>query len=204
MSVNIETIIDSLIGAFDEIVNVVQTNDYTNYCQLLPKLQFCMMKIFELGMRINLSKSDRHIDIVTDTSSSSVKEHHSDSADILENPEDNDEQRQVYFDQIIGCDEAKQSLYENVILPFTVSAETKAKLFTGITRGSSNIILHGPPGTGKTMLVEATACEAGAKLFVIRPSDILSKYQGESEKQLQSVFVRARQCKRAIIFFDGE
>jgi SpoVK/Ycf46/Vps4 family AAA+-type ATPase len=54
--------------------------------------------------------------------------------------------------------------------------------------------------------VQATATEAGAVFFAIRPSDVLSKYQGDSERYLRSVFDAARSVStgRAIVFFDGE
>jgi vacuolar protein-sorting-associated protein 4 len=58
-------------------------------------------------------------------------------------------------------------------------------------------------GTGKTSLAEAAAREASADFFCIRPSDILSKYQGESERFLRNLFEMARKRSRAVIFFDG-
>ena len=54
------------------------------------------------------------------------------------------------------------------------------------------------------MLAQATANEARAAFYAVRPSDILSKYQGESERYLKGVFRQARTHPRAIIFFDGE
>lgn len=89
--------------------------------------------------------------------------------------------RKLRFDDIVGYCGAKQQLYENVVLPLTLSADVKAQLFSGIRSGSGNVILHGPPGTGKTILCQAAAEEAGAVLINIRPSDILSKYQVRKE-----------------------
>jgi vacuolar protein-sorting-associated protein 4 len=51
--------------------------------------------------------------------------------------------------------------------------------------------------------LQATAAEARAAFFCIHPSDVLSKYQGESERYLKTVFQRARSQPRAIVFFDG-
>jgi vacuolar protein-sorting-associated protein 4 len=56
---------------------------------------------------------------------------------------------------------------------------------------------------GKTCLVQATAMESSAKLFSIRPSEVLSKYQGESERYISQLFENAQQLEKAIIFFDG-
>jgi len=52
--------------------------------------------------------------------------------------------------------------------------------------------------------VEATAVEAGALFLAVRPSDLLSKYQGESEKYLRGIFDTAKKSPKCIIFFDGK
>eukprot|EP01034_Spumella_vulgaris_P028175 gene28175-34991_t len=108
------------------------------------------------------------------------------------------------FDRIVGCDLAKQMLYENIVLPLSLSGDEKRTFFTGIRAGTGNVLLHGPPGTGKTLLAQATAAEAGAVFFAIRPSDVLSKYQGDSERYLRGVFDSARAVPtgKAIVFFD--
>ena len=110
----------------------------------------------------------------------------------------------VLFDDIIGNDDAKQSIFENIILPFRMPRERQLQIYSGIRQQPANILLYGPPGTGKTILVEAAAHEAGATLFTMRPSEILSMYQGESEKHLRNVFEKARATQRAIRFFDGK
>lgn len=110
--------------------------------------------------------------------------------------------QKILFENIVGNQDAKQALYENVVLPLTFSPELKKVVFAGIRKGAGNVLLHGPPGTGKTMLAQAAACEADAVLYSVRPSDILSKYQGESERFLQNLFEEARKQPRAIIFFD--
>ena len=92
---------------------------------------------------------------------------------------------------------------ENIVLPLTLSKEKAAEMFQGIRAGSGNVLLYGPPGCGKTMLMQAAAKEAGAKFYSIRPSDVLSKYQGESERFLSNLFASARSQTRAVIFFDG-
>jgi SpoVK/Ycf46/Vps4 family AAA+-type ATPase len=45
--------------------------------------------------------------------------------------------------------------------------------------------------------------ESSAKLFSIRPSEVLSKYQGESERYISQLFENAQKLEKAIIFFDG-
>ena len=56
---------------------------------------------------------------------------------------------------------------------------------------------------GKTCLAQATATESASVLYSVRPSEILSKYQGESERFISTLFESAKKMERAIIFFDG-
>lgn len=64
------------------------------------------------------------------------------------------------------------------------------------------LLLHGPPGCGKTLIAKAVANESGARFFDIAGPEIISKYYGESEKHLREIFERAREEGPAIIFID--
>ena len=64
------------------------------------------------------------------------------------------------------------------------------------------ITFTGPPGTGKTMLAKAVACEAGANFINITASDISSKWFGEAEKCAKAVFTLAAKISPAVIFID--
>lgn len=65
------------------------------------------------------------------------------------------------------------------------------------------VLMFGPPGTGKTLLARAIAGEIGAVLFNIASADLLSKWQGDSEKAVRSLFDAAlNQDKPAVIFMD--
>uniref|UniRef100_A0A7N0TP70 AAA+ ATPase domain-containing protein n=1 Tax=Kalanchoe fedtschenkoi TaxID=63787 RepID=A0A7N0TP70_KALFE len=66
----------------------------------------------------------------------------------------------------------------------------------------SGILLHGPPGCGKTLLAMAVSGEAGANFIHIKGAELLNKYCGESEKAVRALFSRARTCTPCIIFFD--
>lgn len=112
------------------------------------------------------------------------------------------EHSKILFEDVIGQEMAKIALMENVIFPLTLCKAESEKIFRGIRAGAGNVLLHGPPGTGKTCLAQAAANEAQAELFAVRPSDILSKYQGESERYISNLFKLARQSTKAIIFFD--
>ncbi len=64
-----------------------------------------------------------------------------------------------------------------------------------------NILLYGPPGTGKTEFVKYLAKRLGRRVMVMRGSDILSKFVGESEQNIADAFRKAEDG-RAILFFD--
>ena len=64
------------------------------------------------------------------------------------------------------------------------------------------VLLHGPPGTGKTLIAKAVASETKAHFTSINGPEIISKYYGESEKQLREIFDDAAANSPAIIFID--
>jgi len=61
-------------------------------------------------------------------------------------------------------------------------------MLSGIRSAPTSILLHGPPGCGKTKLAQAVAGEARAAFFSVGPSDILSKFVGESEASIRGLF----------------
>ncbi|KAF8820767.1 putative vacuolar protein sorting-associated protein vps4 [Cardiosporidium cionae] len=108
------------------------------------------------------------------------------------------EKPNVRWSDIAGLMGAKASLQEAVILPTRFP-----NLFTGDRKPWKGILLYGPPGTGKTYLAKACATEAdGTFLAGVSSADLMSKWQGESEKLVRSLFEMARQKKPAIIFID--
>src|SRR5258706_13560083 len=64
------------------------------------------------------------------------------------------------------------------------------------------VLLHGPPGTGKTRLAKAVANESEASFFTINGPEIMGSAYGESEKRLREVFDEAAKAAPAIIFID--
>ena len=104
----------------------------------------------------------------------------------------------VGWDDIGGLEEAKRSLREGVELPLK---QPEAFERIGI-RPAKGFLLFGPPGTGKTLLAKAVAREAEANFIATKSSDLLSKWYGESEKQVARLFQRARQVAPTVIFID--
>ncbi|MDX1531669.1 MAG: AAA family ATPase, partial [Rhodothermales bacterium] len=104
----------------------------------------------------------------------------------------------VGWDDIGGLNEVKEALREGVELPLK-NPEAFRKL--GI-RPAKGFLLFGPPGTGKTLMAKAVAREAEANFIATKSSDLLSKWYGESEKQIGRLFQRARQVAPTVIFID--
>ena len=66
----------------------------------------------------------------------------------------------------------------------------------------AGVLLYGPPGCGKTLLVKAAANEANANFISVKGPEVLSKWLGESEKAVRRIFRKARQLAPCIVFFD--
>jgi len=107
------------------------------------------------------------------------------------------EKPNVKWSDVAGLEGAKEALKEAVILPLKYP-----QLFTGKRTPWRGILLYGPPGTGKSYLAKAVATEADCTFFSVSSSDLVSKWQGESERLVKQLFEMARQNKPAIIFID--
>jgi transitional endoplasmic reticulum ATPase len=109
----------------------------------------------------------------------------------IENPD-------VSWEEIGGLEEVKKELMEAVEWPMKYPG-LYDKLGHKMPRG---ILLHGPSGTGKTLMAKAVATESEANFVSVRGPELLSKWVGESERGIREIFKRARQSAPCVIFFD--
>ncbi|CBJ31305.1 putative; AAA family ATP ase [Ectocarpus siliculosus] len=103
----------------------------------------------------------------------------------------------VTFDQIAGLEFAKKSVIELVCWPME-----RPDIFTGLRSLPKGLLLFGPPGTGKTLIGKAIAHQSGATFFSISASSLCSKWIGEGEKMVRTLFAVAGYHQPAVIFID--
>ncbi|KAJ3395201.1 hypothetical protein HDU92_006098 [Lobulomyces angularis] len=109
----------------------------------------------------------------------------------------------VDFEQIGGFDEHIRTLKEMVTLPLLYP-----QVFKNFNvAAAKGVLFYGPPGTGKTLMARALAssCSSSTQkvnFFMRKGADILSKWIGESERQLRLLFEQAKTMQPSIIFFD--
>lgn len=104
----------------------------------------------------------------------------------------------VRWSQVGGLEEVKARLIEAVEWPLKY-----AQLFERAkTKPPKGILLHGAPGTGKTLLAKAVATESEANFISVKGPGLLSKFVGESERGIRELFKKAKQAAPSIIFLD--
>jgi proteasome-associated ATPase len=108
------------------------------------------------------------------------------------------ERPEVYYSSIGGLGTAIERIRDVIELPYK-EKELFEKVHLTAPRG---ILLHGPPGCGKTLLVKAVASENKMTFFNVSIADILSKWVGESERIVKELFKQAKERRPSIIFFD--
>ena len=111
----------------------------------------------------------------------------------MTNPEDNN----IRFDDVAGCDEAKQELEE--LVDFLRDPVKFVKMGSKLPKGA---LLIGPPGTGKTLLAKAVAGEAGVPFFTISGSDFVEMFVGVGAARVRDLFKVAMLNAPCIIFID--
>jgi cell division protease FtsH len=108
-----------------------------------------------------------------------------------------DSKSSVRWEDVAGVEEAKEELRE--IVEFLRDPKRFRKLGAKVPKG---VLLHGPPGTGKTMLAKAVAAEAGAKFYAQSAASFVEMFVGLGAARIRRLFRKARKSRPAIIFID--
>lgn len=108
------------------------------------------------------------------------------------------ERPSVTLADVAGLAEVKQHLDATFLAPLR-NPELAAAFGQ---RPGGSLLMYGPPGCGKTFIAKAIAGDLGASFIHVTLADLLSKWIGDSEKAIQSVFEDARAAAPCVIFFD--
>ncbi|MGA2793477.1 MAG: CDC48 family AAA ATPase [Roseiarcus sp.] len=104
----------------------------------------------------------------------------------------------VRWDEVGGLEPIKTALREAIAWPLSQPA-----LFEKIgLQPPRGVLLYGPPGNGKTLLVKALASQSNLNFISVKGPELLSKYVGESEQGVRELFARARHAAPCVIFLD--
>ncbi|MDE1823609.1 MAG: AAA family ATPase, partial [Candidatus Micrarchaeota archaeon] len=104
----------------------------------------------------------------------------------------------ITFKDVVGMEKEKKIIHENIILAIKKPELLRAygkKLGLGV-------IFYGPPGNGKTYLVNAIAGETQTNVIIARINEIVDMYAGNTEKNMHAIFEQARKAVPCVVFFD--
>lgn len=117
--------------------------------------------------------------------------------DMIEREIMQDGSSSVTWDDIAGLDFAKRSINEIILWPLA-----RPDLFKGLRQPPKGLLLFGPPGTGKTMIGRAIASQLKYTFFNMSASSLTSKWVGEGEKLVKTLFQLALIKQPSVIFID--
>ena len=136
--------------------------------------------------------------VISTTPAGTVKITEKTEVELLSKAVDSKAAADVVYEDLGGMKHAIQRVREMIELPLK-HPELFERLGIDPPRG---VLLHGPPGTGKTMLAKAVANESSAHFASINGPEIVSKFYGESEKRIREIFEESERNAPAIIFLD--
>jgi SpoVK/Ycf46/Vps4 family AAA+-type ATPase len=104
----------------------------------------------------------------------------------------------VGWEEVGGYEDIKREIEESIVLP--LKRPDLAEIYK--LRPVKGVLLFGPPGCGKTLLMRALSHRLDFPLIYIKCSDIMSKWYGESDQRVSEVFESAAEIAPCILFFD--
>jgi proteasome regulatory subunit len=128
----------------------------------------------------------------------SVVERLDDETDVRARVMQVDQSPDVHYEDIGGLDEELREVRETVEMPLE---RPEAFDEVGI-EPPSGVLLHGPPGTGKTMMAKAVATQTDATFIKMAGSELVHKFIGEGAKLVRDLFEVARNHEPAVLFID--
>jgi transitional endoplasmic reticulum ATPase len=107
------------------------------------------------------------------------------------------------LDERLGWDDVvlAEAVREHLDELLTVFAEPELAKRLGVA-APAGVLLHGPPGTGKTTIAKVIATQVAASFYEMSAADVLSKWVGESEQKVAKLFTKARANRPSVIFID--
>ncbi|XP_076446620.1 ATPase family gene 2 protein homolog A-like isoform X2 [Babylonia areolata] len=109
-------------------------------------------------------------------------------------------ERRVTFDSVGGLDRQIEQLRTHCVAPLLAAKTNSVSGQSAVS--PSGVLLYGPSGTGKSLLAQALVNEVDVYTVHLSPADLYSKFFGETEKKLQSVFKTARQRCPSVVIVD--
>ena len=117
---------------------------------------------------------------------------------VEKNPDQYKPETSATLTDLGGIENIMESILDNIVIPLS-HPEMHSHLGAKIPQG---VLLHGPPGCGKTMLANAVANTIGIPFVSISAPSVVSGMSGESEKKLRDIFEEAKSIAPCIIFID--
>ena len=108
-----------------------------------------------------------------------------------------EKQMDIKWDDIAGLEYAKKIIHEIIIWPML-----RPDIFCGIRAPPRGVMFFGPPGTGKTLLGKAIAAQSKSTFLSISASTLTSKWVGEGEKMVRTMFAIAAIHQPSVVFID--
>lgn len=202
-------------GAADKYLQATETlNEFAKFCKNTKLKKLAQEKALQYFKRADMltQLKNKKLKVPSGRTPGKDKKKDSDDGESEEDAEMSDDEKDlrktiegtiiterptITWGDVAGMDVPKQAIREAVVLPMS-----HPELFKGARKPWRGILLFGPPGCGKTLIAKAAANECGVQFFAADSASLVSKWLGESEKLLKTLFKVARLDAPSLIFMD--